>query len=81
LRTDPATMNLDQVEDVIARLEKEMKEAARALYFEYAAAVRDEVNALRKLVPASTVGQDSSTSSSGNDAAIYGKTSGRSKSK
>ncbi len=81
LKADPATMNLDQVEEVIAQLEKEMKEAARALNFEYAAELRDEVNALRKLVPASKVGQDSSTSSLGKDAAIYGKKSGKSKAK
>ena len=51
LRADPATMSLSQIEEVITGLEKEMKDAARALNFEYAAELRDEVNELRKLVP------------------------------
>ncbi len=76
LRADPATMSLDQVEEVIRQLEKEMKEAARALNFEYAAELRDEVNALRKLAPASKVGQDPSTTPLGKDATVYGKGKG-----
>jgi excinuclease ABC subunit B len=81
LRSDPATLSLDQIEEVIAQLEKEMKEAARALNFEYAAELRDEVNALRKFAPKSEVGKDNGTSALGKDAAIYGKKSGKSKSK
>jgi excinuclease ABC subunit B len=81
LRADPATLSLHQIEEVIAQLEKEMKEAARALNFEYAAELRDEVNALRKFAPKSEVGKDTGTSSLGKDAAIYGKKSGRGKGK
>lgn len=76
LRTDPAAMSLDQIEEVIQKLEREMKEAARALNFEYAAELRDEVNELRKLVPASKVGQESSTSGLGKDALLYNKAKG-----
>ncbi len=77
LRVDAATMSMGQVEEVIAQLEKEMKEAARALNFEYAAELRDEVNDLRKLVPASRVGQNDSTSSTGRAKALYGKSAKR----
>lgn len=72
LKADPAAMSLSQVEEVIGQLEKEMKDAARALNFEYAAELRDEVNELRKLVPASKVGQDTGTSGLGKDKALYG---------
>ena len=41
-----------------------MKDAARALNFEYAAELRDEVNALRKMAPTSNVGQDTGTAGS-----------------
>ncbi len=58
LKSDPANMSIGQIEEVIKSLEKEMKEAARSLNFEYAAELRDEVNELRKLAPASKVGQD-----------------------
>ncbi len=77
LRVDAATMSLGQVEEVIAQLEKEMKEAARALNFEYAAELRDEVNDLRKLFPASRIGQNESTSSTGKAKALYGKSAKR----
>ncbi len=72
LKADPATMSLSQVEEVVKQLEKEMKDAARALNFEYAAELRDEVNELRKLVPASKVGQDTGTTGLGKDKALYG---------
>ena len=49
-----------------------MKDAARALNFEYAAELRDEVNALRKLAPKSSVGQDTGTCGLGKDKALYG---------
>lgn len=71
LRADPATMSLSQVEEVIQSLEKEMKEAARALNFEYAAEIRDEINELRKLAPKSEVGKSESTTPLGKDAALY----------
>jgi excinuclease ABC subunit B len=58
LRTDPATLSISQIEEVVKTLEKEMKEAARALNFEYAAELRDEVNELRKMAPVSKIGQD-----------------------
>ncbi len=79
LKADPATMSLSQIEEVIKGLEKEMKEAARALNFEYAAELRDEVNELRKLVPASKVGQDTSTTALGKDKALYGAGKGTGK--
>lgn len=80
LKADPATMSLSQIEEVIKGLEKEMKEAARALNFEYAAELRDEVNELRKLAPASKVGQDTSTTALGKDKALYGTGKGATKS-
>ncbi|MCW3050882.1 MAG: Excinuclease subunit, partial [Chthonomonadales bacterium] len=73
LRQDPATLSIDQIEEVIKSLEKEMKDAARALNFEYAAELRDEVNALRKIAPASKVGQAENTSSLGKDTALHAK--------
>ena len=79
LKADPATMTLNQIEEVIRGLEKEMKEAARALNFEYAAELRDEVNDLRKLAPASTVGKDTGTTPLGKDAAVYKPKTGRGK--
>ncbi len=74
LRVDAATMSLDQIEEVIRGLEKEMKDAARALNFEYAAELRDEVNELRKLAPASKVGTDPKTGPMGGGSdVLYGK--------
>ena len=52
IRVDADTMSLSQIEEVVRQLEKEMKDAARALNFEYAAELRDEINGLRKLAPA-----------------------------
>ncbi len=79
LRQDPATMSLDQIEEVIQKLEKEMKDAARALNFEYAAELRDEVNDLRKLAPASKVGQETKTTPLGKDTVVYKSKSPRSR--
>ena len=73
LRQDPATLSIDQIEEVIRSLEKEMKDAARALNFEYAAELRDEVNALRKIAPASKVGQAEHSSPLGKDKALQDK--------
>ncbi|MCW3094880.1 MAG: Excinuclease subunit [Chthonomonadaceae bacterium] len=73
LRQDPATLSIDQIEEVIKSLEKEMKDAARALNFEYAAELRDEVNALRKIAPASKVGQAEHSSPLGKDQALRDK--------
>ncbi len=58
LTTDAANMSIGQVEEVIKSLEKEMKDASRALNFEYAAELRDEISELRKIVPTSKIGQD-----------------------
>jgi excinuclease ABC subunit B len=44
------TMGLDQIIDVIGSLEKQMKEASKALDFERAAQLRDEIAELRKFV-------------------------------
>ncbi|HLK60311.1 MAG TPA: excinuclease ABC subunit UvrB, partial [Chthonomonadaceae bacterium] len=71
LKKDPGTMSLDQIEEVIRGLEKEMKEAARALNFEYAAELRDEVNELRKIAPKSDVGKNETTSTLGKDKTLY----------
>jgi excinuclease UvrABC nuclease subunit len=56
---------------VIRQLEKEMKDAARALNFEYAAELRDEVQSLRKFAPASNVGKEESTNPLGKDTITY----------
>jgi excinuclease UvrABC nuclease subunit len=57
-----------------------MKEAARALNFEYAAELRDEVNELRKFAPKSEVGKDEGTSQLGKTKALYDRPkSGRGK--
>ena len=67
LREDASVMSIGQIEEVIQKLEKEMKDAARSLNFEYAAEIRDEINELRKIAPASKVGQDSGTTGLGKD--------------
>ncbi len=77
LHEETATMSSNQIEEVIGKLEKEMKEAARALNFEYAAELRDEVDSLRKLVPASKIGQNEKTGALGKTKTLYGR--GRSK--
>jgi excinuclease ABC subunit B len=71
LKADPQTMSLGQIEEVIKSLEKEMKEASRALNFEYAAELRDEISELRKFAPKSEVGKDSSASPLGKSKALY----------
>jgi excinuclease ABC subunit B len=78
LRVDAGTMAAGQIEEVIGELEKEMKEAARALNFEYAAELRDEIAELRKLAPIGKVVQD--TSPPGKEGVTYrkpGRKSGR----
>ena len=79
LKADPATMSASQIDEVIRSLEKEMKEAARALNFEYAAELRDEVNELRKLAPLSDVGKDTGTSALAKDTIQYKPKSTRAK--
>ncbi|MFQ3550113.1 MAG: excinuclease ABC subunit UvrB, partial [Armatimonadota bacterium] len=44
-------MSIDQILSLIADLEKEMKKAAKALDFEQAAEIRDEIARLKKLIP------------------------------
>ena len=73
LTLDAANMSIGQIEEVIKSLEKEMKEAARALNFEYAAELRDEVGELRKLAPASKIGQDPKASKPAASEMAYGK--------
>ncbi len=51
-----ASMGMDQVVQVIGDLEKQMKEAAKALDFERAAQLRDEVAELRKFVNPGDIG-------------------------
>ena len=55
-RTDAAALPLDQVIEVVTQLEKEMREAAKALEFERAAELRDEINDLRRFVPSTAMG-------------------------
>ena len=60
------TMGLDQIVDVIGSLEKQMKEASKALDFERAAQLRDEIAELRKFVnPGDFVIPKASKSSTG----------------
>lgn len=49
----PETLPLDQIMLAITDMEKEMKTAARALDFEHAAQLRDDMSRLKKLLPAS----------------------------
>jgi excinuclease ABC subunit B len=49
---NPETLPLDQIMSALADIEKEMKQAARALEFERAAELRDEFSRLKKLLPA-----------------------------
>jgi excinuclease ABC subunit B len=43
-------MNNDQKTDLIEELSQQMKQAAKDLEFERAAALRDEVNRLKKMI-------------------------------
>ena len=45
-------MPLDQLMSMLADMEKDMKQAAKSLDFEKAAEIRDEMNGLKKLLPA-----------------------------
>jgi len=49
---NPETLPLDQLMSALADIEKEMKQASRALEFERAAELRDELSRLKKLLPA-----------------------------
>ncbi|MGC8668796.1 MAG: excinuclease ABC subunit UvrB [Chthonomonadales bacterium] len=53
---DYGTLPLDQVVELIAELEKQMKEAAKALDFEEAARLRDEMLELKRFVPSHAMG-------------------------
>ena len=48
-RIDPATLPKDALSSLIKSIEKDMKEAAKALEFEKAAALRDQLVELRGL--------------------------------
>ncbi|MDE2127052.1 MAG: excinuclease ABC subunit UvrB [Armatimonadetes bacterium] len=52
LHTDAATIPASEISSEIAKLELEMREAAKSLNFEYAAELRDEIKELRRLAPA-----------------------------
>ena len=47
----PETLPLDQLLLAMAEMEKEMKQAAKALDFEQAAQLRDDIHKLKKLLP------------------------------
>jgi excinuclease ABC subunit B len=47
---------LDQVVELIAQMEKQMKEAAKALEFEQAARLRDEIAELKRFLPSHAMG-------------------------
>jgi excinuclease ABC subunit B len=53
------TMPLDELMILLADLEKEMKQAARALEFERAAELRDEIIRIKKLLPGSAASRKS----------------------
>ena len=58
---DGAPVRLEDIPILIASLEKEMKDLAKAMEFEKAAAVRDEMDSLRKFLgtdPSRTLGAD-----------------------
>ncbi len=48
---NPTSLPLDQLMIALAEIEKEMKQAAKALDFERAAELRDELSRLKKLLP------------------------------
>jgi excinuclease ABC subunit B len=49
LPTDPALLPPDKVDELVRQVEKEMKEAAKALEFERAALLRDQLMELRRV--------------------------------
>ncbi|MEI8312741.1 MAG: excinuclease ABC subunit UvrB, partial [Verrucomicrobiota bacterium] len=53
--TQVEKLPLDQVTELVAQLERQMKEASKALDFERAAEIRDEMLELRRLVPSSAM--------------------------
>jgi excinuclease ABC subunit B len=55
---DGSAIPLDQIVEVIAQLEKQMREAAKAMEFERAAQLRDEIADLRRFVPSHAMGGD-----------------------
>ena len=58
---DGAPVRLEDIPILIASLEKDMKDLAKSMEFEKAAAVRDEINSLRKFLgtdPSRTLGAD-----------------------
>ncbi len=53
---ETSQMPLDQIVEVIGQLEREMKEASKALEFERAAEIRDEIAELRRFVSPDSLG-------------------------
>ena len=49
LEKDPESMNVDELNKLIKKLEKEMKQAAMELQFERAAELRDKILELKKM--------------------------------
>ena len=54
--TEAQHLPLDQVFELVAQMEKQMKEAARSLNFELAAQMRDEIMELKKFIPSKALG-------------------------
>jgi excinuclease ABC subunit B len=54
--TQAQQLPLDQVVELVAQLEKQMKEAAKALEFERAAQLRDEIAELKRFIPSHALG-------------------------
>jgi excinuclease ABC subunit B len=54
--TQADRMPLDQIVELIAQMEVQMREAGKALEFERAAQIRDEIAELRRLVPSFAMG-------------------------
>ncbi len=58
--TEATRLPLDQVVELVAQLEKRMKEFAKALNFEKAAEIRDEIMELKRFIPSHVMGGDAS---------------------